>query len=341
MKKILKFEDFVFESEIREHELILEAFNSSVLQKLTANPKGGIGKAFYDTLSKMGVAASEITNLEITELDPKDAHKHAKSNPNDILIYFSNTEKPNPYKGRDSYGYSKIEADCVLAVVKGKHWMGLQYDRWASKKGKAEYTLADANTNNVKTMGIGNYGGGKYDSGITSFAKIADISDVVYVINLDAIEARTTKLRLDRKTAKQGAIAFLDDKDFKNQNKARYEAILKERASNTDIDKLIGDAIELLTSQIKDAIASGKKTQYGEALIGIDKKGREIRMSDASSMMSNILSDYDRYASSMNDAQKSKERWGDKDSYYEQQAKSYAKSITDRFKKIEDLNYAW
>ena len=341
MKKLLKFEDFVFESETREYELILEAFNSSVLQKISSNSKGGVGKAFFDTLSKMGVAASEITNLDITELDPKDAHKHAKSNPTDILIYFSNEDKPNPYKGKDSYGYANIQADIVLAVVKGKHWMGLKYDRFATKGGKAEYTLADANSNNVKTMGIGNYGGGKYDSGITSFAKIAEISDVVYVIDLNKIEARSTQLRLDRKTAKEGAISFLDDKDFKNQNKARYEAILKERASNTDIDKLIGDAIDLLSSQIKDAIASGKKTKYGEALIGIDKKGREIRMSDASSMMSNLLSDYDRYASSMNDAQKSKERWGDIDTYYDQQAKSHAKSITDRYKKIEDMNYAW
>lgn len=341
MKKILKFEDFVFESQMAEHELILEAFNSSILQKLTANTKGGIGKAFYDTLSKMGVAASEITNLDITELDPKDAHKHSKANPTDILIYFSNTKKPNPYKGKNSYGYSTIEADIVLAVVKGKHWMGLKYDRWPSKSGRAEYTLADANTNDVKTMGIGNYGGGQYDSGITSFAKIAEISDVVYVINLEKIEARTTQLRLDRKTAKQGAIAFLDDQDFKKQNKARYEAILKERASNTDIDKLISDAIDLLSTQIKEAIAKGNKSQHGEILIGMSPKSREVRMSDASSMMGNILSDYGRYADSMNSAAQSKERWGDSDNYYESQAKTYAKSITDRFKKIKDLDYAW
>jgi hypothetical protein len=341
MKKILNFNEFVFESETREHELILEAFNSSILQKLTANTKGGIGKAFYDTLSKMGVAASEVTNLDILELDPKDAHKHAKANPNDILIYYSNQEKENPYAGRDSYGYRKIEADVVLAVIRGKHWMGLKYDRWASKGGKAEYTLADANSNNVKTMGLGNYGGGKYDSGITSFAKIAEISDVVYAIDLNKIEARSTQLRLDRKTAKDGAIAFIDDKDFKNQNKARYEAILKERASSTDIDKLVADAIDLLTVQIKDAIGKGAKTSYGEVLIATDPKGREIRMSDAGNMMSNLLSDYGRYAQSMNDAEKSKERWKDRDTYYEAQAKTYAKSITDRFKKIKDLNYAW
>jgi hypothetical protein len=341
MKKLLKFEDFVFESETREYELILEAFNSSVLQKISSNSKGGVGKAFFDTLSKMGVAASEITNLDITELDPKDAHKHAKSNPNDILIYFSNEDKPNPYKGKESYGYANIQADIVLAVVKGKNWMGLKYDRWASKGGKAEYTLADANTNNVKTMGIGNYGGGKYDSGITSFAKIAEISDVVYVIDLNKIEARSTQLRLDRKTSKEGAIAFKDDKQFKQENMSRYEAILKERASNTDIDKVVSDAIDLLTTQIKDAIGKGAKTSYGEVLIGTDPKGREIRMSDAGSMMSNILSDYGRYASSMNDAEKSREQWKERDNYYEAQAKTYAKSITDRFKKIEDLNYAW
>lgn len=338
MKEILKYEDFVLESINKEYALIVESFNSSILQKISSNKDGGIGKAFYDTLSKMGVAASEITNLDILALEPDDAHKHAKNNPNDILIYYSEKVKDNPYS--DSYPYNKIQADVVLAVVKGKNWMGLRYDKWASKGGKAEYQLTDAGSAG-KVFGIGNFGKGKYDSGITSFAKIAEISDVVYAINLESITSRTEEKRNERKVAKEGAIAFKDDKQFKKENQSRYEAILRERASNTDIDKIVQEAIDLLTDQIKAAIVKNAKTSYGDVLIGIDPKGREIRMSDASNQMSNILSDYGRYSNDMNSSEKSKERWGEEDSYYTKSAQQHAKNILDRFKKIKDMNYAW
>ena len=219
--------------------------------------------------------------------------------------------------------------------------MGLKYDRWASKGGKAEYTVVPAGDAH-KELGLKDKTGGKYGSGITSLKRIAEVSDVVYVINADMVAAhRTAELRGGRKEAKTGAAAFKDDKQFKQENMSRYEAILKERASNTDIDKTVADAIDLLTTQIKDAIGKGAKSSYGEIMIGTDANGREIRMSDASNMMSNILSDYGRYAQSSNDAVKSREQWKERDNYYEEQAKSFAKSITDSFKKIKDLNYAW
>jgi hypothetical protein len=339
MREILKFEDFVFESELAGHELIVEAFNSSVLQKITSAKEGGIGKAFYDTLSKMGIAASEITNLDISTLTPAEAEKHAKTNLNDILVYYSETEKKNPFS--DDYQYRTIKADAVLALVKGKLFMGLKYDRWASKGGKAEYTFVPAGDAGT-ALGLSDKSGGKYGSGITSLKRIAEVSDVVYVINADMVAAhRTQELKAGRKESKQGAIAFKDDKQFKQENMSRYEAILKERAANTDIDKTVADAIDLLTTQIKDAIGKGAKTSYGEIMIGSDPKGREIRMSDAGNMMSNILSDYGRYAQSSNDAVKSREQWKERDNYYEEQVKSFAKSITDRYKKIQDLNYAW
>ena len=340
-REVLTFEDFIFESEIKDHQLIVESFNSTVLQKISSNTKGGLNKKFYDALSKMGVAASEITNLDILQITPEEAQKYGKANQNDILIYFSEREKENPYAGKNSYGYKTIEAGVVLGLIKGERFLGLKYDRWASKGGKAEYTIADINSDKITDLGISDKTNSQYGSGITSFKRIAEVSDVVYVINLQNITHRTEELRNSRKVAKDGAIAFKDDKQFKQENMSRYEAILKERASNTDIDKLVSDAIDLLTTQIKDAIGKGAKTEYGEVMIGSDPKGRQIRMSDAGNMMSNILSDYGRYAQSMNDAVKSREQWKERDNYYEAQAKTFAKSITDRFKKIKDLNYAW
>jgi len=140
--KLLNFNEFI--THLNEsQELLLEAFNSSILQSVvTKQRQGGIDKKFFDCLSKMGIAASEVTNLDINVIQPAEAAKYAAANPNQILIYYSTTEKENPYCSKDGkYYYGTIKADVPLAIVKGKLFMGLSYDRWASKGGKAEYKL--------------------------------------------------------------------------------------------------------------------------------------------------------------------------------------------------------
>lgn len=337
MKHIKLFEEFLSEG-YKSNEILTEAFKSSILQTLVSNKAGNIGKAFFSTLSKIGIAASEITNLDIIQVNPKEGAKISKSNPNAILIYYSNREKPNPYAGKDSYGASKIEADVPLAVVKGQLYMGLVYDRWASKKGKTEYKLVplkDAGTG----LGAPEKSGGVYGDGLTSLKRIAEVSDVVYVIDPANVPA-STDLRQYREDSKAGATAFISDKDFKSQNQSRYNSILRERASNDDVDKIVQDAIDTLTEQIKKAIAEKKKTKYGDILIDLDPKGREIKMSDAGHQMSSILSDYSRYVEYKNSVEISKERFGDLDNYYTREATKQAKNIKDRLNKIKKLNYA-
>ena len=98
----------------------------------------------------MGISASDVTNLDIQTIEPADAAKWTAANPNDILIYYSNSEKPNPYAGKDTWRDQKVVlADTVLAVVKGKTYMGLSYDRYASKQGKAEYKMIQASGNDA------------------------------------------------------------------------------------------------------------------------------------------------------------------------------------------------
>jgi len=339
MKHLPSFEDFLNESYYESHEALNEAFKSSILQKLTSDKRGRIGKEFFDVLSKMGVAASEITNLDIIETNPKEGAKISKANPNAILIYYSTQEKPNPYAGKNSYGVSKIAADVPLAVVKGGLYMGLAYDRWASKGGVAQYKLVPIKDAG-RPIGSAEKSGGQYGDGLTSFARISEVSDILYVIDPSNVPS-STDLRKYREDSRKGAIAFVDDKDFKKQNQSRYEAILRERAANDDVDAMIQDAIDTLTEQIKKAISEKKKAQYGEVLIALDPKGREIKMSDAGHQMSSLLSEYSRYVESKNSAEESKSRFGDADSYYEGQAKTQAKSIKDRLNKIKNLNYAW
>jgi hypothetical protein len=91
-----------------------------------------------------------------------------------------------------------------------------------------------------------------------------------------------------------------------------------------------------LTSHIKDAISLGAKTRYGEILIGTDPKGREIKISDASNIMRNLLDDFGRYVDYVNQSSTEEGR-----RYYEAESKKYAKSITDRLRKIKNKDYAW
>jgi hypothetical protein len=341
--KLLNFNEFVDQvNESKNFELILESFNSSILQRLTNNKQGGIDKKFFDTLSKMGVAASNITNLDITEIAPSDAAKYAAANPNVILVYYSNSEKPNPHVSSEGkYQYGTIKSDTVLAVVKGKTYMGLAYDRWASKSGsKAEYKIVSA-TDAGSTLGLSDKSGKGYgSSGLNTLKKMADVADVVYVIDPSTVPS-STELRGDRKESKQGAAAFIDDKQFKKENQSRYEAILRDRASKDDIDGIVQDAIDVLASQIKDAIASGKKGEYGDVLIGTDPKGRQVKMGDAGNLMSNLIREYGYYASAKNDSEKSEKRHGEVDSYYTARSNGYAKSIKDYANKVKTMNYAW
>jgi hypothetical protein len=341
--KLLNFNEFVDHvNESREIELLTESFNSSILQRLTNNTSGGIGKKFFDTLSKMGIAASNVTNNDITTIAPADAAKYTAAHPNQILIYYSTTEKPNPHVSSDGkYQYGNIKADTVLAVVKGKTYLGLAYDRWASKSGgKAEYKIVAA-TDAGTTLGISDKSAKGYgSSGLNTLKKMADVADVVYAINPDTVPS-SNQTREDRKESRQGAIAFKDDKQFKAENISRYEAILRDRASNDDIDKMISDAIDILTTQIKDAISSKAKTEYGDVLIGVNPKGRQVKMSDAGHLMSSILRDYGTYASAKNDEEASEKRHGEVDRYYRNRSAEAAKAIKDNFNKIKNMNYAW
>lgn len=336
MKNIITFDTFVNESYFNA-DLILEAFNSSILQDLTQNKKGGLGKEFYDTLSRMGVASSEITNFDILTIEPQDAEKYTKANPNAVLIYFSREEKPNPFTS--DYYHKKIEGNMVLAIVKGKLYMGLDYDRWASKGGKAEYKLVPVG-NNSRSLGMDDKSNSKYGSGLNTLKKMAEVTDVVYVIDLNTIPS-SVALRSERSESKKGAAAFIDDKQFKQENMSRYESILKDRASNDDIDQMVKDAIDKLTDQIKTGLGTGKKGKYGDILIGEDPKGREVKMTDAIRLMERILSTYGNYAQSVDIAKNSEERHGILDSYYTDSAKTKAKEIKDNANKIDTLNYAW
>lgn len=328
MKHLHDFKGFVNESYNAQEELN-EAFKSKTLRTLAKSYKG-LQKAFFDALSRAGIAASDIDDSQISQMTPAEAAKATKQDPEKLFIYYSSTDKQNPYASTD-YWNKNVQADTVLALVRGGKYQGLEYDRWNSKRGgKAMYQMVNSPDGNI---GI-DKSRGNYGSNLTSLKRMADVTDVVYVIDPNAAPS-SSATRAERVEARKDATAFLSDKDFKKANQDRYQQILKDSAAKLPIAKMVEKAIDTLTSHIKDGISSGNKTKYGEVLIGNDSKGREIKMSDAASIMRNILDAFDKYAEYTNRSE------GEGGSYYKEEAKEYAKRVKDYSDKIDKMNYAW
>jgi len=344
MEKLRNFDEFISHVEENQenerfNEMLNEGLKSSILQKMVGNKKGDIGKRFFDVLSRQGIAASDITNLNLIVVPVADAATYTKNNPTHILIYYSENEKTNPYAGRSAWRDEQVIAsDIVLAVVKNKTYQGLEYDRWASKKpGKAQYKMVPDGSSS--SIGI-DKSRGEYSANLNTLKKIAEVTDIVYAIDPQSV-AQSTDKRAARNENRKGATAFVDDREFKKENQARYEQILQDKAAKTDIDQLVQDAINELSEQIKKGLSKGDIGRYGDIIIGLSPKKREVKMSDASNLMSSILNEFGRYVSAKNDAEKSKETHKTIDNYYVQSAARYAKSVKDYCAKIPTLNYAW
>jgi hypothetical protein len=183
----------------------------------------------------------------------------------------------------------------------------------------------------------------RYDgSGITSITKVAELADIAYVIDLDVLKARysTNQLTLQRADDKRGATAFQSDKDFKAENKQRYNEILAKKAAAMPMDAVVLGAIDTLATQIKDGLSKGEKGRYGDLIIGLDPRGREIKMNDAANLMRNILDEYNRYVGYVVETEKEVAS-GYSGKFSEGRLKESSKTIVDYVKKVEAKNYAW
>jgi|TARA_B110000908_G_scaffold148360_1_gene180796 hypothetical protein len=330
------FGDFV--NSLNE-SVINEAFASTKLASiLTGGNKMSkdLPKAFYNMAK---IALDKVQDVDIIEIDPQAARKEKRQNA--VYLYFTTNEKENPYAARGSYGVSTIPANTLLAITDGSNeWMNMQWqNKYNSKdrKKSLQKTKRDDSSGFDKSSSNDSYG-----SGISSLTKVAELADRAYCLDLDILRARysTTQKRNDRTEAKAGAIAFKDDKDFKKANLDRYNMIIADRASKMPIDKMVKDAIDTLTEQIKSALVKGEKGRYGDIIVGKNKKGREGKLSDAASHMQNILNDFQRYVSATNQAEIEKNA-GYGGDYYDRDVKRNAKEITDKIKQIETFSYVW
>ena len=331
------FQEFV-ENRLNEGTLN-EAFKSAKLANLFSVGSAGtkdLAGAFYN-FSKLAI--DQIEDYDIIEMDPQTARKEKRANA--IYFYVVTNQKENPYiQGSipNIYNNGIIQSNTLLAITNGQNeWYSTGYNRYSKTE-----TISKASSRE-DAAGFDKRDSKRYDgSGITSITKVAELADIAYVIDLDVLKSRysTTQLTLQRANDKRGATIFMSDKDFKAENKSRYNQILAQKASAMPMDTVVLGAIDTLATQIKDGLSKGEKGRYGDLIIGLDPKGREIKMNDAANLMRNILDEYNRYVGYVVETEKEIAS-GYNGKWAEGRLKDSSKTIVDYVKKVEAKNYAW
>lgn len=335
---IAEIKEWIGESFV--NDTLNEAFKSAKLANLFSVGSAGtknLAGAFY-TFSKL--ALDQIQDYDIIEMDPQTARKEKRANA--IYFYVTTNQKENPYitPGRlpNIYNNGIIQSNTLLAMTNGQNeWYSTGYNRYSKTE-----TISKASSRE-DAAGFDKRDSKRYDgSGITSLTKVAELADIAYVIDLDVLKARysTNQLTLQRADDKRGATIFMSDKDFKAANKQRYNEILAQKASAMPMDEVVLGAIDTLTTQIKDGLSKGEKGRYGELIIGLDPRGREIKMNDAANLMRNILDEYNRYVGYVVESEKEVAS-GYSGKFAEGRLKESSKTIVDYVKKVEAKNYAW
>lgn len=324
-------------AEYIEESVVNEAFKSSKLRNLLTmtdsmtygdKADAALPKAFYQ-LTKMKL--DQIGDEDLIDMTPKEAYKAYANDRDTVVFYIVDNDKHNPF------GTGQV-APGVLALTRGKDFLGVQYESTGYRRKKNTKTLKGGD-DRMAVGGNKAYKG--YDAtGIASIKRAADLADRAVAFSLVNTAKSSKEDIAKRVDQKSGATAFMDDKDFKNANKARYDEILATKAAKLPLDKMVADSIDALTAQIKDGLAKGEKGRYGDIIIGRTSKDREVKMRDASNHMSNILDDYSRYVDYIKQAEEA-EANDYSSKYYEKESKNYAKEIKDKVSKIKKFDYAW
>jgi len=320
---------------LNESTLINEAFKSSKLSSI-ANLNYGDQSFFKAVAAFTRVKLDQITDDQVVEMTPKEAYK-TKAHPDALFFYISDNEKTNPYADRNSWN-KNIPGNTLLAVANGRNEMfNVSWEKsWATK-------------DNSKTLkNVGRYGeghgvdkrhSGYGASGLSNIKRLSEVADRVLMFDPSILPSSTDQ-RVERAAAKKGAIAFMNDKEFKAINQKRYTEILSTKAAALPLDKEVDKAINMLTDQIKKGLAAGETTRYGDIKIGTNKKGNDVKLRDASNHMSSILDAYSNYVEYSNKVTKATQD-GERTSYYTEYVKQYAKDVADKIKQIPTFDYAW
>ena len=327
-----------------------EALASSKLRGLIDIKKGGkeLIKGIYG-LAK--IALDKVTDdMIISNSNPVEVYKKAKTFGNVIVFWISRNEKENEYAPSSRY-VEMIPGNCLLAVSNGSNEMFQNDSIWTrnddtigGKKSTRILRNMGKYPGSKDTVGVNKSHNQYSGTGLGNIKRIAEVSDECYIINLDALRdsLSTNDKTSARAEARSGATALTNPKKIKEDNLTRYNDILAKRADNPDkIDKKVKEIIEDAHQFLMAGLAKKELGNYNELTIGKDPKGREIRPRDLNNYISNILSDYQGYVSAYVNMKTEEEQYGKASSYYMRDAKRKALELKQRIAKWDNKNIVW
>ena len=347
--------DYKLFKESLNTEALNEAFSSGILRDLSSQSRGKWGGNLAKDMQKYAsLALDKISDSDFTTTSPEAYWKGGDAkNPNKIGFFvdddpgFIKWAKANKkYLPGDLTLGNISKYGIVLSVVRGGAgmWHGFATDRGGSysrhRKGTEErYGLL---AKEYDTNGVYRGYEGKNVVAKVTRKNLIDIATRVYVLDLDSLRDKydVKGLTNDRANSKAGATALKSAKDIKDANRKRYESILADRASMTDIDQSVKDSIELLNQHISDALKDGTMDKFGNLTIGEDPRGRSLKITDGANYIKNLLDDYQRYKDYERQDKEAKAD-GREDNWHAREIKNYAKRIQDRARAVKAKNYAW
>lgn len=336
------FSDFVNSKNTTNEsfELVVESFKSSMLAGLfmrSGKFDANLAKSFYGATK---LKLDQIEDEDLLTTTPASAYKNKQDNT--IVFYISDTEKPNPHAPEDAYYSNKTipGQGYLLAVASGDNKF---YDQvWASYQSKTR-TMRTVDNNPSDSIGIGKKYSGWDATGLYNVKRIAEVADRAIIVNVALLAQKYSAdaQRAERRAAKAGATAFKSDKDFKAENKARYNQILAQKVASMPLDSLVGKAIETMSEQIRMGLEKKETGRYGEIIVGKNPKGAEVKMADVAYHMKNILDDYSRYVGVVAQQEASVAKYGEAESWYKKEVQQKAVELKGKLDQVESFSYVW
>jgi len=304
-----------------------EKFQSKTASKLYGKLKGSDAKFFQAFAKSYDVDWANA---------PEEAFGKGPD-PKLVNFFFVNKDKRNPFV-KSGYSWEGTIRPGLIGVTRGKEKIHVSRDRYDRGTGKSTYSATGEKS---KGRSTGSPMGGNTEN-LHNYKRFAEVADEVITIDLTKIGSSGGK-KADRAAAKVGATALIGAKTVAQQNRSRYETILRDRLANSSP----GDQI----IKMVDAVTKMYKASVDKQLDMLKKKKVSSGWNDSASKINrayrDILQDFEYYLRAENSAVKGADRdkanklkSGDKASwseekYYQKEMIKYARSIQKYFKTLK------
>ena len=307
--------------------IITEKFQSKTASKLYSKLKGNDAK-FFQAFAK--TYSVDWANA------PEEAFGKGP-NPKLVNFFFVNKEKKNPYSG-SGYMYDMKIRPGLIGVTRKKEKIHVSRDRYDRSTGKSTFSATGEKSKGRTT---GSPMGTNLDA-LHNYKRFKEVADEVITIDLSKI-GDSKDLKASRAAAKAGATALIGAKTVAQQNRSRYETILRDRLANSSP----GDQI----IKMVDAVTKMYKASVDKQLDMLKKKKVSSGWNDSASKINrayrDILQDFEYYLRAENSAVKGADRdkaaklkkgdtasWSE-EKYYQKEMIKYARSIQKYFKTLK------